>query len=299
MAQYLDALKTTVGSGLLSFPVTPFPKDASSMLLKAIVIGALSIVAFAPSASAITPQEIQARGTMVVGVQADQMPWGFINEEGKNDGNDIDVVKLMASELNVNVEFVRITAVNRIPMLLTKKVDFLVPGMSILPERAKVIQYAKPYSTNEIVVYARKELAITKPEDLGGHVIGVARGSAFDTLATKTAPSGTDIRRYDDDASTVQALLTGQADAVLGSITYGVVLGRAGKSVDFENKYKVSDNLLGMAVRPAEKEMLDWLNAFIDRHKADGKLAAIYKKWMLMDLPELPDTVPGISFTIK
>ncbi|WP_160038130.1 hypothetical protein [Pseudomonas sp. S49] len=43
--------------------------------------------------------------------------------------------------------------------------------------------------------------------------------------------------------------------------------------------------------------MLDRLNAFVQRKKADGTLASIYAKWMKGQLPTLPEEMDGIAFT--
>ncbi|HFE8882102.1 TPA: transporter substrate-binding domain-containing protein [Pseudomonas aeruginosa] len=227
---------------------------------------------------AASPDEIKGNGVVVIGAQEDQYPWGFISDKGQPDGHDIEVAKLIAKELGVELQLVSITAQNRIPMLLTHRIDFLVPGMSITPERAKVIQYTLPYSSNEVTVFAPGTSKISNMEDLADKTVGVARGSIFDTLLTQRAPSSATIRRFDDDASTVQALASGQVEAILGSFTYGLAL-NAGANGRFEDKFSVSDNYLAMAVRKEDAAMLDWLNAFVQRKKADGTLAGIYAKW--------------------
>jgi len=254
---------------------------------------------FAPAALAVTPEELKAKGTATIGVQMDQFPWGFIDPKGQNDGFDIEIAKMIAKELGVEAKFERITGQNRIPLLVNGNVDFLVPSMTITEERAKVIQYVIPYSSNDITVWGKKDAAIKANEDLGKFVIGVNRGSAFDPLLVKVAPPNTEIKRFDDDATTVQALLSGQVDAILGSITYGLVIKQAGYDAQFERKYKVSDNFQGMAVRKGDEEMLAFLTDFVTKHTADGSLDELYKKWIGVDRAKLPTTLPGVDFTGK
>ncbi|KSV78859.1 hypothetical protein N183_38765, partial [Sinorhizobium sp. Sb3] len=135
----------------------------------------LATTLFATTALAITPEELKAKGTATIGVQMDQFPWGFIDQNGQNDGFDIEIAKLIAKELGVEVKFERITGQNRIPLLVNGNVDFLVPSMTITEERAKVIQYVIPYSSNDITVWAKKDAAIKGNDDLGKYVIGVNR----------------------------------------------------------------------------------------------------------------------------
>lgn len=276
--------------------MTKFGFTRAQVLALAVGAAAALTAAVAP-AKAITPDDIKAKGKIVIGVQMDQFPWGFINAAGKNEGFDIEISELIAKELGVKAEFVRITGQNRIPLLTSGNADILVPSMTITEERAKVIQFVLPYSANDITLWAKKDAPIKGNEDLGKYVIGVNRGSVFDPILVKAAPAGTQIRRFDDDASTVQALLAGQVDAILGSVTYGLVIKSTGNDGKYERKYKVADNYQGMAVRLGDKAMLDWLNDFVKRRTADGTLDGLYKKWIGADRPTLPTSLPGVNFT--
>src|SRR5690606_37174828 len=138
-------------------------------LATSLVASALSVGA----SQAASPEKIKAKGVAVIGVQMDQFPWGFIEENGKNGGFDIDVANLIAKELGVEVKFERVTGQNRIPLLTNGMVDFLVPSMTFTPERAKVIQFVLPYSANDITVWGKKDAEINSNEDLVNYTIGV------------------------------------------------------------------------------------------------------------------------------
>src|SRR6476661_41620 len=99
-------------------------------------------------AFAITPDEIKKRGKIIVGIQGDNPPWGFVNSSGKQEGFDADIGELFGKELGVPVEFVPLAVANRIPALTTGRVDVLFATMAMLPERAKVVQFSKPYVAN-------------------------------------------------------------------------------------------------------------------------------------------------------
>ncbi len=165
----------------------------------------------ASPAQAITPAEIKARGKIIVGIQGDNPPWGFVTSAGKQDGLDADIATLFAKELGVQVEFVPLEVNNRIPALTTGRVDVLFATMAMLPERAKAVQFSKPYVANTIVLVGAKKDTIKTNEDMGKFTIGVAKGAAQDTQVTKNAPSGTTIRRYDGDAPSIQALVSARS----------------------------------------------------------------------------------------
>jgi len=172
------------------------------------------------TASAVTPEEIKAKGKLVVGIQAANPPWGFVDSAtGNADGIDADIAKLYGKELGVPVQFVGLEVANRIPALTSGRVDVLFATMAMLPDRAKAVQYSKPYIANTIYLVAAKSTPIKTNADMGKIAIGVPRASTQDSDITKNAPAGTNILRFDNDAATIQALLSGQVQAVGANMT--------------------------------------------------------------------------------
>ena len=95
----------------------------------------LAALALMPgAASAITPEEIKAKGKLVVGMQAANPPWGYVDAAtGNADGIDADIAKLYGKELGVPVQFVGLEVANRIPALTSGRVDVLFATMAMLP----------------------------------------------------------------------------------------------------------------------------------------------------------------------
>lgn len=263
---------------------------------------ALATAAFATvgaaTASAATVEEIKAKGTIVVGIQGDNAPWGFVDSSGKQDGFDADVATLFARELGVKVQFQPLAVANRIPALTTGKVDILFATMAMTEERAKSIQYSKPYAANTISLYAAKADTAKTPADVAGWEIGVPKSSSQDKAITDAVGSTATVRRFDDDASTIQALVSGQVKAVGGNMFYGQRLDAASAGT-YERKIDFLTTYNGVGTRLGEKDWNEAVNAFLDKIKANGELAAITKKWMNIDLPTFPESIPNIPFTVK
>jgi len=265
------------------------------------LLGAAALVAaatFSQPAAAITPAEIKAKGKLVVGIQGDNPPWGFVTSAGKQDGFDAEMGALFAKELGVAVEFVPLEVNNRIPALTSGRVDVLFATMAMLPDRAKAIQFSKPYNANAIVLIGPKAKSVKTNADMAGLTISVAKGAAQDTQVSKNAPPEATIRRYDGDAASVQALVSGQADALGGNIFY---MDRVEKALPgkFENKLEFQKLYNGAGTRLGEKEINLALNDFIDKIKANGELKKIYDKWMKVPVPEFPTTLEAIPFTVN
>src|SRR5258707_82610 len=161
------------------------------LLAGAALLAAPAIMA--RTAFAITPAEIKKKGKIVVGIQGDNPPWGFVNSSGKQEGFDADISELFGKELGVPVEFVPLEVANRIPALTSGRVDVLFATMAMLPDRAKAVQFSKPYVANTIYLVAAKTTSIKTNADMGKYAIGVPRSSTQDTDVTKNAPADTKI----------------------------------------------------------------------------------------------------------
>ncbi|NKQ83485.1 transporter substrate-binding domain-containing protein [Rhizobium ruizarguesonis] len=264
----------------------------NAMLGTAALVAAVTL---AQPAAAITPDEIKARGKIIVGIQGDNPPWGFVTSGGKQDGLDADIATLFAKELGVSVEFVPLEVNNRIPALTAGRVDVLFATMAMLPDRAKAVQFSKPYVANAIVLIGPKSAEIKTNADMAKFTVGVAKGAAQDTQVTKNAPPSTTIRRYDGDAASVQALVSGQVETLGGNIFYMDRVEKA-RPGEFENKLEFQKLYNGACTRLGEKEINAAINTFIDKIKANGELKTVYDKWMKVPVPEFPEKLEGIPF---
>src|SRR3979490_2146416 len=127
-------------------------------------------------AFAITPDEIKKRGKVIIGIQGDNPPWGFVNSSGKQEGLDADIGELYGKFLGVPVEFVPLEVANRIPALTSGRVDVLFATMAMFADRAKAVQFSKPYVANIILLIAPKSVEIKTNADMAKlSGIGVAR----------------------------------------------------------------------------------------------------------------------------
>jgi polar amino acid transport system substrate-binding protein len=251
------------------------------------VLGLAATVALATvPASAQTVDALKKKGEINVGLLVDFPPYGTTNAQNQPDGYDADVAKLLGKEWGVKVNLVPVTGPNRIPFLLTNKVDLLVASLAITPERAKQVQFSKPYSAATIVLYGPKKANIKGPADIKPLKIGVARASTQDVALTQIAPQGTEIRRFDDDASAMQALISGQVDAIGCSTTVAAQINKRQPDT-YEPKFVLKQQEMAVAIRPGQDAVLKSVNAFVEKNTANGELNKLYRKWLETDLPKM------------
>lgn len=259
---------------------------------------AAAFPALGTAASARTLEDAKSDGTIVVGIQGDNSPWGFVNSSGQQDGFDADMAKAFADSLRVKVEFMPLAVANRIPALQTGKVDVLFATMAMTAERAKSIQYSIPYASNQLSLVAAKDTKIAGSADLAGLSIGVPRSSTQDKALTDIAPAGAEVLRFDDDAANIQALLSGQVQAV-GANQFYLQRLEAAKPGAYENKFPLTALYNGVGTRLGEKDWNEALNAFLADFIKTPAYAAIYQKWMKLDPPTFPESLPDIPFTVS
>src|SRR3954465_13503465 len=82
-------------------------------------------------------EEILSKGVVRIGVPLDVPPFGSQHVNREAEGFDVDMANMVAKALGVKLELTQITGANRIPYLLTDKVDIVISVMGLTPERAK------------------------------------------------------------------------------------------------------------------------------------------------------------------
>ena len=266
------------------------------------ITGALASIAIfgtigTGAAMADTLDNIKERGKVVIGIQGDNPPFGFLDTTGGNDGYDADLSKLFAEYLGVDLELVIVTNQNRIAALQVGKVDALFATLGVSAERAKSLQYSYPYAEDSMPIIAPVDADITSFDDLNDMTVGVPKGSTQENTVPGLSP-GANLLSFDDDSATIQALLSGQVDAIGGNqFAFGRIDERSpGK---FEEKLIIATNYKGVGTILGDKVINETVNAFLEGVKADGTIEALYQEWFGLAQPKFAAPVEGVSFTVE
>jgi polar amino acid transport system substrate-binding protein len=247
----------------------------------------LAIALGATAASAASLDDIIARKKVLIGVDLSVPPFGITNAEMQPDGLDVDVAKLLAKDLGVQLELVPVTGQSRIPSLQTGKVDFVVASFGIYTERALSVAFSNPYGGHKSVIIAPKGTEIKSLADLKGKKVGVPRGTAHEKVLSAANIPGMELVRFDDDSTTLNALVAGQVDAI-GTVNYIGAQLQQRYPDKFKEKTTYLQSFYGVGLRRGDPDLLHWLNTVLFVHKQSGELGQIYEKWMKTPMPELP-----------
>ena len=242
------------------------------------LLATAAVAAFAGAAQADLLDDVRAAKKVRVAIDVGSPPFGTMDSAMKPTGSDVETARLLAKDLGVELEIVQTTGANRIPFLQTGKADIVVASLSVTPEREKVIDFSVPYAQILAVVAGPKAVEIKGFDDLKGKRVATTRGSNNDKVVT-TGAKDAQIVRYDDDATLVTAAVSGQADIIATSpAIVSTVLQKSPKK-DLVTKFTMSTVPLGIGLRKDEPQLKAWLNDWVAKNTANGKLAVIYKKY--------------------
>jgi polar amino acid transport system substrate-binding protein len=261
----------------------------------------LGLAAIRP-ARADTLDAVKTRGTLVVGLEAEYVPYEFY-KDGKIVGYDPDIIQHFVDKLGVKVQLVDTAWNGIIPALYAGKFDLIISGMTITKERAKKVLFAMPYADASAVIMVRAgEDRIKTAEDLSGKVLGVGLGSAaygiiktFEArLKAEGKPGYAEIKQYQQGTDSYQDLINHRIDATVNAKSNLLAVMRTAPG-QFKLVPGISNihAYFGMAFRKGDARLQAFVNEQLAQMKTDGELAKLQEKWF-GDTMKTPNTVPDI-----
>ena len=262
--------------------------------------GALALTLFACAGGSITAQEVsgggddanvaaQAGGTLnqvleagvvKIAVPQDSPPFGSVGTDGEPQGYDVEVAKLVAENLEVDLELIPVTSTNRIPYLQTGRADLVISSLGATPERAKSIYFSSiPYAPFFSGVYGPNSQTVSSYEDLAGKTVGVTQGALEDLELTDKAPESIDIKRFEDNSVTVSALLFNQVELIATGNTIAGKVIKDNPSATIENKFVMKNSPCYIGVRRGDLDMLEWVNVFVRHKRFSGEFDTLSQEW--------------------
>ncbi|MCU0763596.1 MAG: transporter substrate-binding domain-containing protein [Hydrogenophaga sp.] len=256
------------------------------LLACAVSLSALCTVGAVHAQSAL--DNVMKAKLIKIAVPTDFPPYGFVGIDLKPQGLDVDMANYIGTKLGVKVELVPVTSANRIPYLQTKKADLVISTLGKNAEREAVIDFTAAYSPFFQAVYAPKSMAITGFADLAGKTVAVTRGAIEDQELTKVAPPTADIKRFEDNNTTVSAFVSGQTQAIATGVSVADNMIKRNPQLNAEFKVLLKDSPNFIGVAKGEDALRLKVNEIIAAAKTSGDIDAMAKKWLGRPAGNLP-----------
>lgn len=246
-----------------------------------------SFLAFAALAATGAAQA-QTTGRLRVGVEGNYPPFSQLGADGALSGFDIDIARAVCAEMKVECVLVQQEFDGMIPALNARKFDAIVASLTITEERRKAVEFSDSYyDVPSRFVAKAGAFADHKPETLKGKTIAVLRNSPRAKFVQERYKDST-ILQVTREPDVYLELSAGRADVGFGS---SVVSSEAFlKKPEGRGFAPVGEPVrldgagVGIAVRKADTELRDRINAALKAIKANGTYDTLQKKYFDFDI---------------
>ena len=264
---------------------------------------ALAALAAAPAAaqSSGAVDKIIAAKKLRCGIQLDFPPAGFRTQQNEAEGFDVAYCKDMAKSLGVTAEVVETPSSERIPALVSNRIDVLIASTSITPQRAMTVSFSQPYISFVNVVLTRKDSGVEKFADLKGRTVGGVTGTTTEQELKAQLDQWKDPKGkytgYGSESEAYLALTQKKIDGVIVASTTAGALLKSGQfpTLAIKGAAPTPPDLAGIAVRKGDTDLQQWVNVFVWNQVRTGRYQDLYKTYFGdSKAPSL--TVEGVAF---
>jgi polar amino acid transport system substrate-binding protein len=234
--------------------------------------------------------KIRARGYLIAGVDQSTYRFGYLNPlDGKIEGFDIDMVHAVAAAIFGNpdkVQFKAISDAQRIPDIRSGAVDIVAHTMTINCERLQQVDFSTVYFSAGQRVLVEADSPAGGLGDLGGKKVCATEGSTSiaNIGAASPRPIPVAVPFWTDCLVLLQ-----QGDVAAISTDDSILAGLAAQ--DPWTKIvgsRFSSEPYGLAISRQHPDFVRFVNAVLQRLRANGRWAASYARWLGPPVPAPP-----------
>jgi amine acid ABC transporter, permease protein, 3-TM region, His/Glu/Gln/Arg/opine family len=229
-----------------------------------------------------TYDKVMKSGELVVGLSADYAPYEFhatVDGKDKIVGFDISIAQKIADDLGVKLKIEELGFDALLGALKTGKIDLVISGMSVTPERLKEVDFTDHYFTvtQRVVVRTADKDKYQTVNDFQGVPVGAQKQTTQEELA-QTELVGSKVTSLQKIPDIVMNLKNKKIDAAVieGPVAEAYVERNKDLSfadVEFENGTKDT----AIAIAKGSPVLLEKVNASI-KNINDNNLLEGYKK---------------------
>lgn len=224
------------------------------------------------------------RDRLIVGIRNDAPPFGFKDKNGFTIGYDADLAKLIAKGIlgdEKKVEFVPVTASNRIMKLNSGEVDCLIATMSITPQRQQFLNFSSPYYMAGQAILVKRVSKATSLHDFSGKKLIIVFGSTSEKNLRSNVPE-VSVIGYKTYQEAYNALKSGKADGIVADDTILLGFSTNDKSVKLlPKRYSKEPYAVVFRKDDSSLNLNTKVNYIIDNLQSSGKLNRLQEKWKI------------------
>ncbi|WP_011299824.1 glutamine ABC transporter substrate-binding protein GlnH [Cupriavidus necator] len=214
---------------------------------------------------------------LLVAVDTAFVPFEF-KQGDKYVGFDIDLWDAIARDLKLDYKLQPMDFNGILPALQTRNVDVALAGITIKEDRKKVIDFSDGYYDSGFMLMVPSSSTIKGPNELKGKSLALKTGTSAADYA-KSNFAGTDLRLFPNIDNAYLELRTGRVDAAMHdtpNVLYYIHTAGKGQVKAVGPQMMAQKYGIGF---PKGSPLVPKVNEALAKIRADGRYAAIYKKW--------------------
>ena len=230
-------------------------------------------------------QKVLDAGQLVMGLDVEFPPMGFLDESGEIAGYDVDIAQEVCNRLGVRLVKQPIDWSTKEETLNRGEIDCIWSAMSITPARAEAMNLSDPYMMDELIFLVPCDSDARSPRDLRGKTVGLQPyTSEQDALEAADFYPDVTVVYANDYMELMRQMQSGKLDAVFTDSVFAYYYIFSGG----EPFYVLSDNLgedgYAVGFRKNDQALRDRVQETLDEMSADGTLGELCRKWFGSDI---------------
>ena len=238
-------------------------------------------------ASAVSLEDVQTAGKLVIATSPDFPPFESLGEDGAVEGIEIDLLNLICEQLGVELAIEQMDFDSVLPGVQAGKFDAGVSGISVTEKRQKNALFTDPYCLAAQAIVVVEGSPITGKADLEGKKVSVQTGTTAESFCMENGYTVSSFAANNDAQS---AVLQGKVDAwVIDDLTAAEMV-KAYNAQGGDQLVILSEAMTtepyAFAMAFGSEDTVEKINGILSKLGADGTIAAIFEKY------EAPFTAP-------
>lgn len=252
-------------------------------------------------------QGVSTEGTVHFAADFAAAPNQFIKTDGTMDGLNVDMCGEVANRMGLKIEWTNLAFPGLVPGLQAERYDALCTSIFINPDRLKIMNMIAYVQWGEgLMVPGGNPAGVSCDGEIGndasynvcfdglaGRAVSVAAGGTTNRHLQEHSDrmvaanmAAIDIRAFDSNAETIQAIVAGQVEAAyLNDPQAAFYINTSGAPYEMAFT-KNKANRLAIATLKDNTALADAILAALELMRTDGSYQSIVDKWGVAAVPE-------------
>jgi ABC-type amino acid transport substrate-binding protein len=254
--------------------------------IQRLLLGGLLVLAAVLPLNALagdTLQRIVDFKVLKVGMSGNQPPMSMTNRDGGMMGFDVDLARALADAMKVKLEIVPMPFGELLDALEEDKIDMVMSGLSITPERTEMVSFVGPYMMSGKSILTKNSVLakIEAGNDFNRKDLKLAAlsKSTSASFVQAVAPEAQliEVSSYDEG---VAMIIDGKADALVADMPVCVLsVARFPDAGLTTLERPLTVEPVGIAVSKDDAQFFNLVDNYLEAYEKTGILGKIRKKW--------------------